>query len=116
MDLLSRVRQDNLISYFAFDQDVSTPFFVREWLHGFSLLDLLRWKGVLQPTEMVELLSGIAETLDFATQYGLGLFEFTLLKSFVVCSETVESARFRELARGQFAGLADCRLKLNPLS
>ncbi|MBV8216197.1 MAG: protein kinase, partial [Verrucomicrobia bacterium] len=116
MDLLFRAQHPHLIRYFTFDREAAPPFFIREWLHGFSILDLLRWKGSLQSTEVVALFSAIPETLDFAAKHGFGLFEFTLRKSFVVCSPELEPARFRELARGQLPGLSDCQLKLNPLS
>jgi serine/threonine protein kinase len=116
IDLLFQARHEHLITYFAFERETASPFFVREWVHGVSLLDLLRWKGSLKAAELVQLLSGVAETLDFASEHGLGLFEFTLRKSFVACPAAVEPARFREFARGELAGLADCGLKLNPLS
>jgi hypothetical protein len=116
IDLLLQARNDHLISYFGFERETPVPFIVREWVHGFPLLDLLRWKGSLLAVEVVGLLSGVPATLDFGAQSGLGLFEFTLRKSFVVCPKTVESARFREFARSEPPGLADCRLKLNPLS
>jgi serine/threonine protein kinase len=116
IDLLLQVHHEPLISYFAFVRETPVPFFVREWVHGFSLMDLLRWKGSLAAAEVVSLLSGIAATLDFGAQRGLGLFEFTLRKCFVVCPETVERTRFREFVSGEPAEFGACRLKLNPLS
>ena len=51
--------------------DVSDDYFVMEYLEGMTLLSLLAQRGVLPPDEVFDIVSPIAEALDFAHQHGI---------------------------------------------
>jgi len=105
----------NLVRYFRLERGVSGPFLVREWIHGFLLYDLLRWRRSLKPRELSKLLGPLASTLDFVASQGLGLVDVSLRKILIVCSPEIKPERFRALAVGDSEEWIRCELKLNPL-
>ncbi len=58
-------------------------FFTREWVEGFSLLELIKARGELRPPEVWRLLSDLPSALDHAAAHGLSLAEPLLRKIFV---------------------------------
>jgi serine/threonine protein kinase/formylglycine-generating enzyme required for sulfatase activity len=58
-------------------------FFTREWVEGFSLLELVKARGELRPPEVWRLLSDLPSALDHAAAHGLTLAEPLLRKIFV---------------------------------
>ena len=104
----------HLIRYYRLERSSQGPWIVREWVHGFGLYDLLRWRQSLKPVELRALLNPLAETLDFVAGQGLGLVDVSVRKILVVCP--VEGEGFEAVAKGDAEGLSKCHLKLNPLS
>jgi parallel beta-helix repeat protein len=104
----------NLVRYFGPER--STPFLVREWVHGFLLYDLLRWRRSLSAAEMQALLGPLAATLDFVSDNGLGLVDVSVRKILVACPKEIAREDFPALARGNARDWKRCALKLNPLS
>jgi hypothetical protein len=51
--------------------DFSRGWLVREWASGFSLLDLIRQRGKVEPGECLALLRAVPEALDHAVAHGL---------------------------------------------
>ncbi|MBV8483365.1 MAG: SUMF1/EgtB/PvdO family nonheme iron enzyme, partial [Verrucomicrobia bacterium] len=124
--LLSRVESEigtirsaadpHVLRYFGFEREVSTPFLVREWVHGFLLYDLLRWRRACRITEVMKLLQPIAPTLDFIADHGLGLVDVSARKIFVCCPGDVDPAAFSTLGQNSIGDWDRCEVKLNPLS
>ena len=104
----------HLIRYYRLERSSQGPCIVREWVHGFGLYDLLRWRQSLKPVELRALLNPLGETLDFVAGQGLGLVDVSVRKILVVCP--VEGEGFEAVAKGDAEGLSKCHLKLNPLS
>lgn len=91
-------------------------YLVREWMHGFSLLDLLRKRREVPAEEMVCLLEGIASALDFAVARELAPAGAVLPRLYVAFAEDVDR---KQLARWRGEPLEkwpDFSVKLNPLS
>ena len=105
-----------LLRYFGFERDVSAPFLVREWVHGFLLYDLLRWRRACRITEVLKLLQPIASTLDFIADHGLGLVDVSARKIFVSCPGDIDPATFSTLGQNSLEDWDRCEVKLNPLS
>ncbi|HYZ74682.1 MAG TPA: SUMF1/EgtB/PvdO family nonheme iron enzyme, partial [Chthoniobacterales bacterium] len=106
----------HVLRYFSFEREVSTPFLVREWVHGFLLYDLLRWRRACRITEVMKLLQPIAPSLDFIADHGLGLVDVSARKIFVCCPGDVDPATFSVLGQNRIEDWDRCEMKLNPLS
>ena len=87
---------------------------VREWVHGFLLYDLLRWRQSLKAAELAKLLDPLAAALDFVAGHGLGLVDLNVRKILVECPGA--NLDFEALAKGDTDGWTQCTIKLNPLS
>jgi serine/threonine protein kinase len=105
----------HLLRFFNFDSEVSTPFLVREWVHGFLLYDLLRWRRACRITEVMKLLQPLPATLDFIADHGLSLVDVSARKIFVSCPADIDSASFSTLGQN-IEDWDRCEVKLNPLS
>jgi serine/threonine protein kinase len=121
MDLLKNeigvIRQathPNLVRYWSLEHSSPGPWLVREWVHGFLLYDLLRWRRSLKASELPMLLDPLANTLDFVAGQGLGLVNVSVRKILITCP--ADTGGFESLARGDAREWARCALKLNPLS
>jgi serine/threonine protein kinase len=112
--VIRQATHPNLVRYFRLER--SPPFLVREWVHGFLLYDLLRWRRSLRATELAILLGPLAATLDFVADNGLGLVDVSVRKIFVACPKEIAREEFAALARGNAQEWNECTLKLNPLS
>jgi serine/threonine protein kinase len=106
----------HILRYFSFEREVPAPFLVREWVHGFLLYDLLRWRRACRITEVLKLLQPIAPTLDFIANHGLGLVDVSARKIFVSCPGDIDPAAFSTLGRSSIEDWDRCEVKLNPLS
>jgi serine/threonine protein kinase/Flp pilus assembly protein TadD len=107
---------DHLISHYSLDLDAQPSFLVREWLNGFSLSSLLRWKQTVPALELVKLLAPLPGLLDQLSQYSLALIEVSLGKIFLAFAPEVDPQTFPALAKQSAEGLRQAQLKLNPLS
>jgi tetratricopeptide (TPR) repeat protein/serine/threonine protein kinase len=117
IDLIRQAIHPNLVGYVRMER--SGPFLIREWVHGFLLYDLLRWRGSLNPGDLATLLEPLAVTLDFVASNGLGLVDVSIRKILVVCPKEIASADFETFARmdpGNNRAWSRFALKLNPLS
>ncbi len=114
IDVVNGAPNPHLCGNFILER--GTPCFVREWLHGFLLYDLLRMRRSCSPQEVVTLLESLAATLDFVSEKGLGLVDVSIRKLFLCCPADVRPDQFESLALGDFKTWARCTLKLNPIS
>jgi parallel beta-helix repeat protein len=114
LEVIQKANHPGLVRYFCLEH--STPFLVREWIHGFVLYDLLRWRRSLNAAELQALLGPLAATLDFVSERGLGLVEVSIRKIFLEWPKEVRAEEFPNLARANAEGWKDCSLKVNPLS
>ena len=116
IEVIRRATHPNLVRLFRLERSTPCPFLVREWIHGFLLFDLLRWRRSLNAPELHVLLGPLAPALDFVSNNGLGLVDVSVRKILVVCPKEIAGGDFRDLARGKAQGWNRCTLKLNPLS
>jgi predicted Ser/Thr protein kinase len=103
----------NILRYFTMDR--SGLCLIREWIHGFLLYDLLRWRRHLQATDLLSLLEPLPATLDFAADHGLGLVNVSIDKIIVTCPEAFSREEFQSLAKGDSSEWNRNALKLNPI-
>jgi TPR repeat protein len=89
---------------------------VRDWVHGFLLFDLLRWRQSLRADELLALLGPLASTVDFVSSQGLRLVDLSVRKILVACPSEITPEKFPEFARDDPREWSRCRLLLNPLS
>lgn len=114
LGVIRQAAHPHLVRYYRFERPSEGPCIVREWVHGFALYDLLRWRHSLKPIELRALLDPLAETLDFVAGQGLGLVDVSVRKILVVCPDGAEG--LETLAKSDAQRLSQCHLKLNPLS
>ena len=91
-------------------------YLVREWVHGFSFLELLRKRREIPGEEAVCLLEGIGEAIDFATQQGLAPGGDLLPRLFVGFSREVPADQLARWRGEPLDKWPDFFVKLNPLS
>jgi serine/threonine protein kinase len=110
--VIHQATHPQLVRYYALER--TGPCLIREWVHGFLVYDLLRWRRALNAAELSLLIDRLAATMDFVAGKGLGLVDVSVRKLLVECPPTVQD--FESLAKGDARGWAECTLKLNPLS
>jgi len=106
----------HVLRYFSLEREIPVPFLIREWVHGFLLYDLLRWRTACRVTEVVKLLEPVASTLDFVANHGLGLVDVSARKIFVSCPGDIDPSTFSTLGKNDIRDWDRCEVKLNPLS
>ena len=106
----------HLLRYFSLEREAPVPFLIREWVHGFLLYDLLRWRTACRVTEVIKLLEPVASTLDFVANHGLGLVDVSARKIFVGCPGDIDPSTFSTLGKNDIEDWNRCEVKLNPLS
>ncbi|MBV9272573.1 MAG: protein kinase [Verrucomicrobia bacterium] len=102
----------NLLQYLSLGQ--GPPYLVREWIYGFLLYELLRWRRSLKAVEAFFVLDPLASTLDFLADKEVGPVEVSVRKIFLQCPIRIQD--FVSLARGNPQDWSPCTIKLNPLS
>jgi serine/threonine protein kinase len=112
--VIQRASHPGLVGYLKLERSEPGPYLVREWVHGFLLYDLLRWRRSLKAPELPRLLEPLADILDFVAGQGLGLVDVSVSKLIVACPKEVDD--FEALAKGNPHTWSQCALKLNPLS
>ncbi len=112
--VIQRASHPGLVGYLKLERSEPGSYLVREWVHGFLLYDLLRWRRSLKAPELPRLLESLADILDFVAGQGLGLVDVSVRKLIVACPKEVED--FEALAKGDPHTWSQCALKLNPLS
>jgi serine/threonine protein kinase/tetratricopeptide (TPR) repeat protein len=116
LGVIGKSPHPHLLRYVGLERHPENPFIIREWIHGFLLFDLLRWRGSLQAAELGLLLESLAATLDFVSGHGFGLVEVSVRKILVACPEDLHPDHFSEYVRRDARDWKSCTLKLNPLS
>jgi hypothetical protein len=91
-------------------------FLVREWIHGFSFVDLLRRRREIPGAELPLLLGSVAETLDAAVDAGLIPTGDLLNRLFVAWPRTVTVEDLQKLRSVPLADWCGFSIKLNPAS
>jgi hypothetical protein len=112
--VIQRASHPGLVGYLKLERSEPGAYLVREWVHGFLLYDLLRWRRSLKAPELPLLLESLAGILDFVAGQGLGLVDVSVRKLIVACPKEVED--FEALAKGNPQTWSQWTLKLNPLS
>jgi hypothetical protein len=108
---LQRCPHPQLVRHDALD--VTESILVREWVHGFSLLELLKRRRELPADFALRLLDSLPALLDFAAAHALALPRQLLGKLLVRFEAKVAPEEVAALPIGQWPRFA---LKLNPLS
>jgi serine/threonine protein kinase len=116
LGVIGRSPHPHVVKYVGLERKYQTPFIIREWVHGFLMYDLLRWRGSFRAAELQILLEPLAATLDFVSGQGFGLVEVSVRKILVACPEDLHPDRFADFARRDVHEWNHCTLKLNPLS
>ena len=114
LGVIRNASHPNLVQYRKLEE-TEAPFLVREWIHGFLLSDLLRWRRSLSSSELLMLLEPLAAMLDFVSNQGLGLVNVSAQKILVCCPAEISRETFAALVRGNARQWLNCSLKLNPL-
>ena len=114
--VIRQATHPHLVRYWRVERGSPGPWLVREWVHGFLLFDLLRWRQSLRADELLALLGPLASTLDFVSSQGLGLVDVSVRKILVACPPEITLGKSSEFARGDAREWSQCRLLLNPLS
>ena len=112
LEVIRQAMHPQLVQYYSLER--SPHCLVREWIHGFLMYDLLRWRRSLNPAELLPLLDPLAATLDFVAAKGLGLVDVSVRKLLVACPASIRD--FETFGKGDLRGWAGCTLKLNPLT
>lgn len=112
--VIQRASHPGLVAYLKLERSEPGPYLVREWVYGFLLYDLLRWRRSLKAPDLPRLLEPLADILDFVAGQGLGLVDVSVSKLIVACPKEVDD--FEALAKGNPQTWSQCALKLNPLS
>jgi len=90
-------------------------YLIREWVHGFPLIDLLRRRRELPGAEVIALLNDVPETIDAAVAADLAPTGDLLSRLFVSWDRTLpadELVRLRGVPVTEWKGFA---VKLNPM-
>ena len=115
--VIRQATHPHLVRYWGLERGGAPgPWLVREWVHGFLLYDVLRWRQSLRPIELLALLGPLASTLDFVSGQGLGLVDVSVRKILVACPPEIAPEDFSEFAHSDVRDWSRCRLLLNPLS
>src|SRR5215469_1271229 len=114
LNALKRAPHPNLVQYLSLERSAEGTYLVREWVHGFLLYELLRWRRSLKAAEVFFVLDPLASALDSWGNQEAGLVEVSVRKIFLECPLVIQD--FETLARGNPHDWVQCTLKLNPLS
>ena len=104
----------HVLGYYELSLDEG--YLVREWVHGFSLLELLRRRREIPAEEAVSLLDGIAGAIDFVAAQGLGPGGDFLVRLFAGFGRDVTHAQLVRWRGEPVPKWPDFQVKLNPLS
>jgi len=114
--VIRQATHPHLVRYWRVERGSPGPWLVRDWVHGFVLFDLLRWRQSLRADELLALLGPLASTVDFVSSQGLRLVDLSVRKILVACPSEITPEKFPEFARDDPREWSRCRLLLNPLS
>jgi hypothetical protein len=103
-----------LVRYFALALD--DGYLVREWVHGFSFVDLLRRRRELPAQELIVLLSGLAEGIDECVAAGAPPTGELLTRSFIAWDRSLAYENLVRLRAEPVTGWSGFNVKLNPLT
>lgn len=78
LDKLRDAAHPNLLAFQGLQESADTSFLVGEWVHGFTLVDLLRSRGKLPLSETLRLLAQVATVADHARERDLRRLELSL--------------------------------------
>jgi hypothetical protein len=113
-DLAQRCDEPALLRYYALAPDHG--YLVREWAHGFCLVDLLRRRRELPAEELAILLEGVPEGLDAANALGLAPGGGLLGRLFATWGNEVSPEQLRDLRGTPVTDWPTFAIKLNPFS
>lgn len=91
-------------------------YLVREWAHGFCLVDLLRKRRELPAEELAVLLNDVPDALDSAQKIDLAPESGLISRLFVTVDSAVPAEELARLKGASISEWPDFAVKLNPLS
>jgi len=95
---------------------IEEGYLIREWIHGFGIVRLLRRRRELPAPELVALFDGLAEAIDTAVTAGLPPTGDLLSRVFVAWERSVTYEELDQLLGQPVTSWRGFSLKLNPLS
>lgn len=91
-------------------------YLVREWAHGFCLVDLLRKRRELPAEELAVLLNDVPEALDAAHKIGLAPAAGLITRLFVAVDPAISQDELGRIKGAEISEWPHFDVKLNPLS
>lgn len=114
LDAARKCTHPGVLRYHSVSMDEG--YLVREWVHGFCVMDLLRRRRELPAEELVALFDSLPEALDTANAAGIIPATNLITRLFIGWDRSVsveEMARLRDISILNWRGFT---LKLNPLA
>jgi serine/threonine protein kinase len=111
---VQKFEHPQIVRYYALG--LEDGYLVREWMHGFSFVDLLRRRRELPAHELRRLLEGIPEAIDAAVAAGVDVVGDLLTRLFVACDRSLTLDDLQRLRGVPISEWRDFAVKLNPLS
>lgn len=95
---------------------IDDGYLVREWAHGFCLVDLLRKRRELPADELAVLLNEVPDALDSAEKLGLAPAAALISRLFAALDPSVTQEDLQKIKGDPVSQWSDFAVKLNPLS
>jgi hypothetical protein len=109
-----RCEHPGILRYRALAMD--DGYLVREWAHGFCLVDLLRKRRELPADELAVLLNDVPEALDSAEKIGLAPAAGLITRLFVAVDPAISQEELGRIKGAEISDWPHFDVKLNPLS
>jgi hypothetical protein len=113
---LASFPREELIWFYDLNISQRPAFLVQEWIHGFSLGQLLFWKQRLTAEELIQVLEPLPSLLDHLARQSFTLVEVNLSEIFLVVPLSVPITAFQQRAEESLDRFRPWQLKLNGLS
>jgi hypothetical protein len=113
-EIAQKCNHPGLLRYHALAVD--DGYLVREWVHGFCLVDLLRKRRELPAEELAVLLDEVPEALDSALKIGIAPSAGLIARLFVAVDPSLSQEELVGIRGKPVSDWPDFAVKLNPLS
>jgi hypothetical protein len=113
-EIAQRCDHPGLLRYRSLAAD--DGYLIREWAHGFCLVDLLRKRRELPADELAVLLNEVPDALDSAQKIGLAPASGLISRLFVTVDSSLSQEKLTEIKGTSVSEWPDFSVKLNPLS
>jgi hypothetical protein len=113
-EIAQRCDHPGLLRYRSLAAD--DGYLIREWAHGFCLVDLLRKRRELPADELAVLLDEVPDALDSAQKIGVAPASGLISRLFVAVDSSLSQEKLAEIKGSPISEWPDFSVKLNPLS